>query len=169
MCSTKETDNNCTTSGSYQAVTFNGPNSTTSIVSSNSKNTSTNNFNFFPVLGQNGLLRVDENTQTVDLGASVKNILLWVLYFLGVVAIFFVLYGGFLITTAGANEDRSGNGSRMMRNALIGVLISFGGILLVVGISSALRIDTQQIDFNDNLQQINQPPNNDNITFDDIK
>ncbi len=60
---------------------------------------------------------------TTDLNVIVGRIINVVLGFLGIVLLFYFLYGGFKWMTAGGSEDGVSEAKTMIRNAVIGLVI----------------------------------------------
>lgn len=53
----------------------------------------------------------------------IKTIIQYALYLSAIVAVGFVIYGGFLYMTSGGKEDQAKNGRNTLVNALIGLVI----------------------------------------------
>ena len=60
---------------------------------------------------------------SADLQATVINIVQWALGFLGLIAVIFILYGGFVWMTAGGNEEKVGTAKKVISAAVIGLII----------------------------------------------
>ena len=69
-----------------------------------------------------------------DATQLIANITTWILSISGIVATFMVLYGAFLILTAGGNEERYSSGKKTIFYAVIGlvVIILSSGIVQIV-------------------------------------
>lgn len=73
---------------------------------------------------------------TSDLQATVIKIVQWVLGFLGLIAVIFILYGGFVWMTAGGNEDKVATAKKVISAAVVGliiVLLAWAIVTFVVG------------------------------------
>ena len=73
---------------------------------------------------------------TADLESTVVNIIQWVLGFLGLIAVIFILYGGFLWLTSGGNEDKISKAKKTITAAVVGliiVLLAWAIVIFVVG------------------------------------
>ncbi len=73
---------------------------------------------------------------TADLESTVVNIIQWVLGFLGLIAVIFILYGGFLWLTSGGNEDKIAKAKKTITAAVVGlivVLLAWAIVIFVVG------------------------------------
>jgi len=60
---------------------------------------------------------------TADLESTVVQIVQWVLGFLGLIAVIFMLYGGFVWMTAGGNEEKVAKAKKVIGAAVIGLII----------------------------------------------
>lgn len=60
---------------------------------------------------------------SADLVDTVINIVRWALGLLGIVAVIFILYGGFIWLTSGGNEEKVQKAKLIIRNAVIGLVI----------------------------------------------
>lgn len=60
----------------------------------------------------------------------VLNVIEMVIVIVGYIAIFFIIYGGFLYMTGGANPSMIENGRKTILNAVIGLVIAMGSIAL---------------------------------------
>jgi hypothetical protein len=60
---------------------------------------------------------------TGNVNALIARIISYALYFSGSIAILFIIYGGYLFITAGANESQAKDGKKTLTNALIGLAI----------------------------------------------
>ncbi len=73
---------------------------------------------------------------TADLKSTVIKIIQWILGLLGLIAVIFMLYGGFMWMTAGGNEERVSTAKKIITSALIGlvvVLLAWAIVIFVVG------------------------------------
>lgn len=66
---------------------------------------------------------VDIGLGGADLKETVINIIRFVLGFMTLVAIVFIIYGGFTWLTAGGNEDRVEQAKRIISAAVIGMIV----------------------------------------------
>lgn len=71
-----------------------------------------------------------QGTACDDLPIVILRIINYVLALVGVIALAFIIYGGFTYITSGGNEDRVESAKGMIVNAVIGVV--------VIGIAAAL-------------------------------
>lgn len=62
----------------------------------------------------------DENT---DLVVITVNFVKWTLGLLGLVAVIFIIIGGYMYMTAGGNEEKVDKAKQYIKNALIGLVI----------------------------------------------
>lgn len=62
---------------------------------------------------------------TGDLFVVIGDIIDWVLGFLGLIVFALFLFAGFEYATAGADETKTGNATKRMTNAVIGLIIIF--------------------------------------------
>ncbi|MDD5040321.1 MAG: hypothetical protein PHY34_04190 [Patescibacteria group bacterium] len=72
---------------------------------------------------------------SADLESTVINIIQWILGFLGLIAVIFILYGGFMWMTAAGNEDRVSTAKKIITSAVIGlivVLLAWAIVIFVV-------------------------------------
>ncbi|MFA5135146.1 MAG: hypothetical protein WC505_05195 [Patescibacteria group bacterium] len=73
---------------------------------------------------------------TADLESTVISIVQWALGFLGLIAVIFILYGGFTWMTAGGNEDKISTAKKIITAAVIGlivILLAWAIVTFVVG------------------------------------
>lgn len=59
------------------------------------------------------------------------NIIEAVLFLIGYIAVFFVIYGGFQFVTGGSSPDKVARGRKTIMNALIGLVIAMSSIAIV--------------------------------------
>ena len=59
------------------------------------------------------------------------NVIEIALYLVGYIAVFFVLYGGFQFLTGGDNPSRVEQARKTIFNALVGLVISIGSVVVV--------------------------------------
>lgn len=81
------------------------------------------------------------NVDAKDLGGTIIN---WALGFLGFIAVAFVIYGGFLMVTAGGDDGAIDKGKKIITYAGIGIIIILISAALVNTISNAGLGDTGQ-------------------------
>ena len=69
-----------------------------------------------------------------DIKSIIATIINITLGFLGIIAVIFILYAGYMWMTAGGNEDRVTKARAIIRNGVIGMIIVFSvyGIYIVV-------------------------------------
>ncbi|MBI3115123.1 MAG: hypothetical protein HYZ09_01350 [Candidatus Kerfeldbacteria bacterium] len=73
---------------------------------------------------------------TADLKDTVINIIKWVLGILALVAVSFIIYGGFTWMTASGNDDRIGKAKSIISAAVIGlivVILAWAVVIFVAG------------------------------------
>lgn len=68
---------------------------------------------------------IDIGTTNSDLPKTIAKIINIVLGFLGIVAVIFILYGGFIWMTAAGNEDKVGEARKTIVQGVIGLVIIF--------------------------------------------
>jgi len=61
----------------------------------------------------------------------VAQILTWLLYFGGALAVIYLMYGGFLYITSAGDEDKAKTGRTAVVNAIIGVIIIALALVIV--------------------------------------
>ena len=66
---------------------------------------------------------IDIGLGTADLRTTVINILRWALGFMTLLAVVFIIYGGFMWLTAGGSEDRVEKAKQIITAAVIGLII----------------------------------------------
>lgn len=71
----------------------------------------------------------------MQLAAEVIRILL---YFAGIVAVIFVIIGGYKYMTAGGNEESAGKGRKTMVQAIIGLVIVILSYVIITTITNYL-------------------------------
>src|SRR3989344_9578954 len=79
---------------------------------------------------------------TQDLRVTIMNIIRYALGFLGVIAIGFILYGGFVWMTAGGNAEKIEQAKKILINATIGLAIILSAFMIVSFIINQLLIAT---------------------------
>jgi hypothetical protein len=65
-------------------------------------------------------IRGTDRTAVVELIARIVN---WILYLSGAIAVLLVIWGGFLYLTARGNDTQAGQGTKTIKNALLGLVI----------------------------------------------
>ncbi|MBI4089836.1 MAG: hypothetical protein HY421_00370 [Candidatus Kerfeldbacteria bacterium] len=73
---------------------------------------------------------------TSDLKDTIVNIISWVLGILALLAVVFVIYGGFIWLTAGGNEDRIEKAKKIIGAAIVGlivVMLAWAIVIFVAG------------------------------------
>jgi len=65
-----------------------------------------------------------------DIKATIASIINIALGFLGVVAVVFILYGGFLWMTAAGNEEQVGKARKLITQAVVGLAIIFAAYII---------------------------------------
>lgn len=73
---------------------------------------------------------------TTDIRVTIASIIRIVLGFLGIVAVAIIIYGGFIYMTAAGNEEKIAKAKRIIRDAVIGLLIvlaSFAITQFIIG------------------------------------
>lgn len=73
---------------------------------------------------------VPPGTARGDLASVILNIINYVLAIVGVIALAYLIYGGFRYITSGGSEDAIEDAKRIIINAVIGII--------VIGVSAAL-------------------------------
>lgn len=70
--------------------------------------------------------RVDESLQGGNDGIDgIQNLISNVLGLVGIIAVAFAIYGGFLILTGGANEENVSKGRKTLLYAVVGIIVIF--------------------------------------------
>ena len=78
---------------------------------------------------------------SVDLKATVLNIITFLLGLLGLIAVVFIIYAGFIWMTAGGNEDKVDKAKQIISSASIGLVI----VLLAWAIVNFVLKTTNQV------------------------
>jgi type IV secretion system pilin len=68
-----------------------------------------------------------------ELAAKIIDILL---YFAGIVAVIFAIYGGYVYMTSGGNEETATKGRRIITDAIIGLVIVILAYAIITGVSN---------------------------------
>lgn len=93
----------------------------------------------FPTVGNSGGVLIVDADGNILLGATGVNIFKWVFWLLGAGALILGVYGGFLYTTARADDDQVEKAVKVMKNALLGFLIALAGLLIVLLLARVFR------------------------------
>ncbi len=78
-----------------------------------------------------------------DLKTTVINILRWVLGFMTLVAVVFIIYGGFIWLTAGGNEENVEKAKRIISAAVIGLIVILLAWAIVIFVARTTANVTQ--------------------------
>jgi hypothetical protein len=70
-------------------------------------------------------------TREQDIGQIAHKIINWALYLAAIIAVIFIIYGGFLYITSAGNATQAGTGRTTLVNALIGLVIIVLSYMLV--------------------------------------
>lgn len=81
-------------------------------------------------------------TTTADITTIIARLIRTAISFIGVIAVVFVLYGGFMFMTAGGNAERVKTARKILINALLGLLLVFASFAIVSFILNALTDST---------------------------
>ncbi|MBI5794625.1 Ig-like domain-containing protein [Candidatus Uhrbacteria bacterium] len=81
-------------------------------------------------------------TTTADVTVIITRLIRTAISFIGVIAVAFVLYGGFMFMTAGGNAERVKSAKKILLNALIGLILVFASFAIVSFILNALSTAT---------------------------
>ncbi|MCK5491373.1 MAG: hypothetical protein KAI67_06050 [Candidatus Pacebacteria bacterium] len=76
------------------------------------------------------------DTMSGNFRENIVHIINYILGFLGLLAVAFVIYAGFLLVTAGGEEDNLNKGKKIITYAAIGIviiLLSYGIVNVIVG------------------------------------
>lgn len=68
---------------------------------------------------------IEPYSGTVKIKDIVENVIVWILYFAGAIAIVYLIYGGILYITAGGDAEKASKGKTALINAIIGIIIVF--------------------------------------------
>ncbi|MBI4437936.1 Ig-like domain-containing protein [Candidatus Uhrbacteria bacterium] len=75
---------------------------------------------------------------TADITVIIARLVRTAISFVGVVAVVFVVYGGFMYMTAGGNAERAKSAKKILVNAFIGIVLVFSSFAIVQFILNAL-------------------------------
>lgn len=71
--------------------------------------------------------------QTSNLSALIKTVINWALYFSAVLAVIYIIVGGYIYITAAGDKDKAKDGRTALTNAIIGlVMIIFAYVIVQV-------------------------------------
>lgn len=89
-----------------------------------------------PKTVESGLSSVKDAFPQTTIDASspqgtLKSIINWALYLAGILAVLFVIYGGYQYLTAGGNDAQATAGRKTLTNALIGLAITILAYVIV--------------------------------------
>ena len=111
-------------------------------------------FAALPAFAQvNGLIGTQDNPENIATnttwGGNAKNaarlIVNYFLFFLGIVATIFVIYGGFLYVTSGGDDGGAEKGKKILTYAAIGIIIILISFALVTTLLSAGQGDPNAV------------------------
>lgn len=75
-----------------------------------------------------------------------SGIIKWAIQFLAIpLAVVFIIYGGFVIMTAGGDPSRMEEGKKIMKAAVIGLIIALLSALIVTAVFNLLPVKLEQI------------------------
>jgi len=75
---------------------------------------------------------------TTDIRITIARIIRAILGFLGILAVLIILYGGFIYMTSGGNEEKIAKAKRIIRDAIIGLIIVLSSFAITQFIISRL-------------------------------
>ncbi len=76
---------------------------------------------------------------TADLKATVLNIIQWVLSILGLLAVTFIIYGGFVWLTAAGNEEKIEKAKKIIGSAVVGLIIILMAWAIVIFVAGTTK------------------------------
>lgn len=76
---------------------------------------------------------------TADLKATVFNIIQWVLSILGLMAVTFIIYGGFVWLTAAGNEEKIEKAKKIIGSAVVGLIIVLMAWAIVIFVTGTTK------------------------------
>lgn len=103
----------------------------------------TSNFEVYEDL-EGGVVATEENQNTIDWEATLANVFLLIFLIVGIVAIAFGLYGAFKWITAQGSEEDVEEAQKIIRNAIIGVLLAGIAGILTIFLSSVAGFTEDQ-------------------------
>lgn len=68
-----------------------------------------------------------------------RNVVTWVLFLAGAIAIVYLIYGGILYITAGGDAEKATKGRTAVVNAVIGVIIIMLALVIVQWVMGIIR------------------------------
>jgi len=68
--------------------------------------------------------------EDVDLKDTINDVMTWLFGFLGLLAVFIVLWGGFKWMTAGGDEDKVGEAKNILKAGVIGLIIILSSYMI---------------------------------------
>ncbi|MEK7654544.1 MAG: pilin [Patescibacteria group bacterium] len=95
-----------------------------------------------------GLWKDGDLENPCDLNAFVgfvQNLIEFMFYISIPIAVMFIIYGSFVIMTAGGSEERFKNGKKVITAAIVGIIIVFSSNLIITTIEKALKSGAEQI------------------------
>ena len=91
------------------------------------------------LLNQGDCIPLFQRCQDIGIIPFIKSIINIILGFAGLIAVLFVIIGGFQYIFSGANEELAESGKKTLKNAVIGVVIIVLSFVIVNVVSSALQ------------------------------
>lgn len=96
-------------------------------------------FNLAPSALAQGLIGPGDQPEAIanqtggqgDIREFVKDILNFILGFLGFIAVVYIIYGGFLYVTSGGNEENTGKAKKIILYAVVGIIIILASFAIV--------------------------------------
>src|SRR3989339_1663316 len=82
---------------------------------------------------------------STDIRIIVTRIIRYALGLLGIIMVILVMYGGFLWMTAGGNDEQIGTAKKVLRNAIIVLILILSAYSIVLFVMRMLGIDTSGI------------------------
>lgn len=80
------------------------------------------------------------NFKKLDLATIVRTIIMWALIFSAVVAVIFIIWGGYQYVTSSGDAEKAGKGRATLINAIIGLVIIFIAYAIVVFVFGRINI-----------------------------
>lgn len=74
----------------------------------------------------------------------ITNIVLFIVWLAGALAVAYLVYGGILYITAGGDAEKATKGKTAIINAIIGIIIVFGALIIISWIKKSLDAGTPQ-------------------------
>ncbi|QQS61718.1 MAG: TrbC/VirB2 family protein [Candidatus Moraniibacteriota bacterium] len=69
---------------------------------------------------------------------TIQNLMLWLLYILGMIAIIAFVISGIMYLTSGGDEKQTESAKRYMIGSIIGVVIALSGVIILTAVSNWL-------------------------------